>query len=114
MSPIVKSGAFLQQCFAVHPLSLSFKFLKLPNKLGILCINCKIQHRLTFNRLASLIGQERTEQMAADLILKCMTEHQEKLRVSGVDVVHNMVKFRCKDCKIEYQTTINTIETYQP
>ncbi len=115
MSSVVKSGAFLQQCFAVHPLSLSFKLLKLPDKVGILCTNCKMQHRLIFRGLAIVSGQgQPAEQGAVDSILKCATEHQEDLRVSGVDVVRDTVQFRCRGCKMRYQVTITAIETYQP
>ena len=35
-----KSGAFAQQCFSAHPLSLSFKALMPPDRVVVECINC--------------------------------------------------------------------------
>ena len=115
MANIFKSGAFLQQCFSVHPLSLSVKMLTLPDKIGITCVNCKSRHRLTFSTLTRITGNsESMENREAKIFESCVTEHHNALHITEVSVERNIVKFRCRLCKINFQTSILVYETYQP
>ena len=115
MPTIYKSGAFLQQCFAVHPLSLSVKMLTLPDKIGISCVNCKFRHRLTFKTISRIIGDaDSFEEEHADSLYSCVTQHQEALHVTEVSVKHDIVQFRCRLCKRGFQVNIALYETYQP
>jgi hypothetical protein len=51
MGQVFKSGAFIQQCFAVHPLCLNLKSLHLPSGLVLRCTSCNMLHRLTLRAL---------------------------------------------------------------
>jgi len=112
--PTFKSGAFAQQCFSAHPLSLSFKALLLPDRLTVSCTNCHMRHRFTFR---SLTTREGTESAAAkdatDELAQCAAAHPAELRVSLVDVVRDAVKFRCGACRRTYTLDVSAFETYQ-
>ena len=113
--PIFNSGAFLQQCFAVHPLSLSFKMVTLPDKVGILCANCNMRHRLTVNGFHThLADGPLTELGAAPHLKNCAEAHPEDLRVSGVNVEKDSVQLRCRECQRNYHIQVSIFETYQP
>ena len=113
--PIFKSGAFIQQCFAVHPLSLSFKMITLPDKVGILCANCNMRHRLTVRVFQAQVHDEPfIETEAPQQLESCTKAHADDLRVSGVNVEHNAVQLRCRVCKRTYQMNISLFETYLP
>lgn len=115
MPTIYKSGAFLQQCFSVHPLSLSFKMLTLPDKIGITCVNCQFRHRLTTSTISRIIGDaESFEEGDAESLKSCVTEHKEALHVTEVSVEQDIVQFRCRQCKTGFQVSISLYETYQP
>lgn len=115
MANIYRSGAFLQQCFSVHPLSLSFKMLTLPDKIGIFCVHCKSRHRLTIGTISRIIGDsELFEEGAASVLEACATTHQEALHVTEVSVDRDIAQFRCRECKAGFQVTISCYETYQP
>ena len=113
--PIFNSPAFVQQCFAVHPLSLSVKMISLPDKVGIVCGNCNMRHRLTVSLFQSQIGEEPlVEAGAAHGLQQCMGEHPVDLRVSRVSAETESVQLRCRVCRRSYQMNISLFETYQP
>ena len=115
MANIFKSGAFLQQCFSVHPLSLSVKMITLPDIIGIACANCKSRHRLTFSTITRLIGDsEHIKYEQAQILESCVTEHHNALHVTDVSVERDIVQFRCRLCKIGFQVTVSVYDTYQP
>ena len=113
--PIFKSGAFIQQCFAVHPLSLSFKMITLPDKVGILCANCNMRHRLTVKLFqAQKHDEPLTEIGAAQQLERCTATHAEDLRVSGVQVEKDFIQLRCRVCKRTFHIDVSLFETYLP
>jgi len=112
--PTFKSGAFAQQCFSVHPLSLSFKALLLPDRLSVACTNCHMRHRFTFRSLTTREGEESAAAKdAAGDLAKCAAAHPAELRVSLVDVMQDAVKFRCHACRRTYSIDVSACETYQ-
>jgi len=112
--PIFNGGAFLQQCFAVHPLSLSFKIVALPDKVGILCANCNMRHRLTVKVFHTHIHDEPlTERGAAPHLKQCAKAHSDDLRVSGVNVESDSVQLRCRECQRTYHFNVSLFETYK-
>ena len=115
MPHIYKSGAFLQQCFSVHPLSLNVKMVALPDKMGIACDNCKFRHRLTLRSIFRIIGDSESFEEGAALSLEsCVAQHQEALHVTAVSVEKDIVQLRCRHCKQGFQVDISLYETYQP
>ncbi|MGB0909630.1 MAG: hypothetical protein ACPGYT_04660 [Nitrospirales bacterium] len=112
--PVFQSPAFIQQCFAVHPLSLSVKMVELPEKVGILCENCNMRHRLQVSNCQSQIGDEPfTEAGAAHSLKQCMADHAVDLRVSQVNSQTDCVEFRCRLCRRAYQLDVSLFETHQ-
>ena len=111
--PTFKSGAFVQQCFAAHPLSLSFKALPAPDRLVLTCNNCHMRHRMAVKTLVSRAGEEEIRKEAAEDLSRCATAHPAELRVSAVDVVRDTVKLRCDECRKTYAIEVAVFETYQ-
>lgn len=112
--PTFKSGAFAQQCFSAHPLSLSFKALLLPDRVSVACTNCHMRHRFTLRSLTTREGEESTPARdATGDLAKCAAAHPAELRVSLVDVVRDAAKFRCGACHRTYSLGISAFETYQ-
>ena len=113
--PIFNTGAFLQQCFAVHPLSLSFKVVTLPDKVGILCANCNMRHRLTVTKFHThQHNEELTDSGAVPHLKQCADTHSDDVRVSGVNVERDSVQLRCRECQRTYHIQVSLFETYQP
>ncbi len=112
--PTFKSGAFAQQCFSAHPLSLNFKALLSPDRLTVACTNCHMRHRFTFRSLTTREGEESAAaREATDELAKCAAVHPSELRISLVDVVRDTVKFRCGVCRRTYTIDASAFETYQ-
>jgi hypothetical protein len=131
--PTIKSGAFAQQCYSSHPLSLTVKTLilftppvaetaPLPDRSGavslyrlvVSCDNCTMRHRFTIDTLTSRFGQtESVEVPAMNQLSRCVAEHPTGLRVSGMDVVSDSVRLMCGECRRSYDLTVATVETYQ-
>lgn len=110
--PVFKSGAFLQQCFSVHPLTLILKLVTVPSLVGVVCTNCRMKHRLTVRQ----VEQKAGEDVAVDGMgpfQECYQAHVEELRISEVDVVKNLVEFRCYPCRRTYRLDLEKIETHQ-
>jgi len=111
---VFKSGAFLQQCFSVHPLTLSLKLVTPPDLVGVVCTNCRMKHRLTIQQV---VAQELKKAIANDEGMlsfhQCSQMHPEDVRISLVDVVENSVEFRCRPCRRTYLLEVSLIETHQ-
>ena len=111
---VFKSGAFLQQCFSVHPLSLGVKVVTLPDLIGIVCLNCRMRHRLTLSQSAETANATPENQLhGAEDVHPCSTQHIEDLRVASVDVVQNFVEIRCRPCRRTFRLKIRLFETHQ-
>ena len=111
---VFKSGAFLQQCFSVHPLTLNLKLVTPPDLVGVFCTNCRMKHRLTIRHvtLQELANTEKTDE-AMRLFQHCSQTHPEDVRISLVDVVKDSVEFRCRPCRRTFLLDIALIETHQ-
>jgi len=111
---VFKSGAFLQQCFSVHPLTLNLKLVTPPDLVGIVCTNCRMKHRVTVRQVLPQ-GLEKANNHEEGMLSlhRCSTMHPEDVRISLVDVVNNSVEFRCRPCRRTYLLEIGMIETHQ-
>ena len=113
--PVFKTGAFLQQCFAVHPLALSVKVLRQPDKIGVLCAHCNMRHRLTGKTFHVQVGSDvLTSQDAPKSFEHCVAHHPEELRIGAVDISQESVQLRCKTCQRSYIIDVVLFETHQP
>jgi len=112
---VFTTGAFLQQCFSVHPLSLSLKLVTPPELIGVVCANCRMKHRLTLRRGAAL-ELEKSNLTSEELVSlqACVKSHPEDVRLALVDVVKDLVEFRCRSCRRTYLFEISLFETKQP
>ena len=56
MAEIIRSGAFLQQCWSVHPLCLTVKRVE-PERIVVLtCSSCRMVHRVTTNAVTRQVS----------------------------------------------------------
>jgi hypothetical protein len=88
MTQIVRSGAFLQQCWSVHPLCVMVKRMGDDRRLVLSCSSCKSGHYLTVGLVtpkdstasdlvaAGQIGQEVTGE---ELLSACITTHRSAI-----------------------------------
>lgn len=111
---LYNSGAFLQQCFSVHPLSLDLKLVAPPEIVGLVCTNCRMRHRLTLHQV-SVPPMDKTEGRVNELVLlqECFQGHPEDVRISSVRVERDAVEFRCRPCRRTYVLDVAQFETRQ-
>ena len=56
MAEIIRSGAFLQQCWSVHPLCLMVKRIE-PERIVVLtCSSCRMVHRVTTGAITTHVS----------------------------------------------------------
>jgi hypothetical protein len=118
MSPIYSSGAFLQQCFSVHPLCLSIKKLVSPAHLILSCSSCRMSHRVTVRALSThLPGQDQPMDQhgsqALDHLAACIDAHQAALGINVIDVVRDAAGLRCAECRRVFSVDVSMFETHQ-
>lgn len=121
MAKVFRSGAFVQQCFAIHPLCLSFETLRLPDELVLRCTSCDLLHRLTLRTLTlrvspvPVVGREATgrERGAEARLAECAASHPTAIGVRTVDVVREIAGLRCGECRHLYDLDVASFETHQ-
>jgi hypothetical protein len=122
MGQVFKSGAFIQQCFAVHPLCLNLKSLHLPDHVVLRCTSCNMLHRLTLRALALRISAVHAvedeakvhDERPADVHLEeCAASHPSALAVRAMDVVRETAGLRCGECRKLYELDVTIFETHQ-
>jgi hypothetical protein len=122
MTQIVRSGAFLQQCWSVHPLCVMVKRMGDDRRLVLSCSSCKSGHYLTVGLVtpkdstasdlvaAGQIGQEVTGE---ELLSACITTHRSAITLREMDVFQDLVLLRCADCRRHYTVQVSAFETHQ-
>jgi len=120
MAQVYKSGAFIQQCFAVHPLCLTLKKLDLPTRLILSCSSCNLIHAVAVRTLTlrvSAIPQATDERphdrSASERLTDCAADHLVAVSVRALDVVREEAGLRCAECRRMYDLEIGAIETHQ-
>jgi hypothetical protein len=109
---VYKSGAFLQQCFSVHPLSLDVKLVTLPEIAGVSCRNCRMRHRLTIRQVTGPQA-EQAESSQLHLLQGCVHGHPEEIRIISVQIDQHTVEFRCRPCRRTYVLDVALFESHQ-
>jgi hypothetical protein len=121
MAEIIRSGAFLQQCWSVHPLCLTVKRVE-PDRIVVLtCSSCRMVHRVTADavtRKASVVESSSPESGPAQpdglVALKtCLGTHAPALSVREMDVFQDAVWLRCAECRAQFGLAVSQFETQQ-
>lgn len=122
MTQIVRSGAFLQQCWSVHPLCVAVRRMGDDRRLVLSCTSCKSGHYLTVDLVtpkdstaselvaAGQIGQEVTGE---ELLNACIVTHRSAITLREMDVFQDLVLLRCADCRRHYTVQVSAFETHR-
>jgi hypothetical protein len=121
MAEIIRSGAFLQQCWSVHPLCLTVKRVE-PERIVVLtCSSCRMVHRVTTGAITKQKSTGDSSLPASDLsqpdgllaLKSCVGTHAPALSVREMDVFQDVVWVRCAECRAQYDLTVSQFETHQ-
>ena len=121
MPEIIRSGAFLQQCWSVHPLCLTVKRVE-PERIVVLtCSSCRMVHRVTTGAItrqvstgdSSLPEPDPAQPDGLVALKTCMGTHAPALSVREMDVFQDALWVRCAECRTQYDLTVSQFETHQ-
>lgn len=122
MAQVIRSGAFLQQCWSVHPLCVAVKRMKDEHVVVLSCSSCKSVHHLTTSAVISKEssaqrtseeGILRDEPPGEEFLKACVSTHPASLSLREMDVFQDLVRLRCTDCRRLYDLSVATFETRQ-
>ena len=121
MAEIIRSGAFLQQCWSVHPLCLTVKRVE-PDRIVVLtCSSCRMVHRVTTGMITKKVSTGDSSLPELDpaqpdglaALKTCLGAHASALSVREMDVFQDAVWVRCAQCRAQYDLTVSRFETHQ-
>jgi len=124
MAQVFKSGAFLQQCWSVHPLCVAVKRMGDNRTLILGCSSCRSVHHLMLASVevrVSAVSDEsdiqagagsQTERGEAQL-LGCLGAHAAALTLRKMDVFEDAAMIRCAECRKHYALNVSAFETHQ-
>ncbi len=121
MAEIIRSGAFLQQCWSVHPLCLMVKRIE-PERIVVLtCSSCRMVHRVTTGAITrhvstgnpSLPARVIAQPDGLVALQSCLSTHAPALSVREMDVFQDAVWIRCAECRSQFDLTVSQFETHQ-
>ncbi len=119
MAQVIRSGAFLQQCWSVHPLCITVKRMTEDNVVVLLCSSCKSAHYLTIAMATSTtssaqqIAGEAAQVPGEEYLKACVAAHAPSLTLREMDVFQDVARLRCADCRRAYDVTVAGFETRQ-
>jgi len=124
MGQVFHSGAFLQQCWSVHPLCLAVKRIADGNRLILACTACRFIHYLTLDSVdvrASTAsegaegssGEVATSPDAQAQLVGCLDAHAAALSLRKMDVFEDLALLRCAECRRHYALHVAAFETHQ-
>jgi hypothetical protein len=117
MADISRSGAFLQQCFAVHPLCLSLKRMDPENRLVVPCRSCKLVHYVAVSDIFSPPSGHAASGDAAShraRLLHCLERHPLSVTIRAMDVTEDALGLRCAECRYLMDIAVAAFETHHP
>jgi len=121
MAEIIRSGAFLQQCWSVHPLCLMVKRIE-PERIVVLtCSSCRMVHRVTTATITTHVSTGNPSLPARVIaqpdglvaLQSCLSTHAPALSVREMDVFQDAVWIRCAECRSQFDLTVFQFETHQ-
>ena len=122
MAQRFQSGAFVQQCFAVHPLCLSLKRIDDDGRLVIACTSCRMMHLMrpdqVVGRVAAVpLGGEvespKVVPTARESLEDCLRAHPVSVTIRELDVIRDTVGLRCGECRRIFDMQVSTFESHQ-
>ena len=121
MTEIIRSGAFLQQCWSVHPLCLTVKRIEPDRIVVVTCSSCRMVHRVTTGAItrhlstgnSSLPPQEITQPDGLMAFKHCLEAHAPALSLREMDVFQDAVWVRCAECRSQFNLVVSQFETHQ-
>ena len=123
MGQVFRSGAFLQQCWSVHPLCVTIRRITAENQLAFACTSCRFAHYVTMGSVAlghSAASEDAIPPMTAPgvqsdaqpLLAKCLEAHAAALTLREMDVFEDLAVIRCAECRRHYDVAITAFETH--
>lgn len=121
MAEIIRSGAFLQQCWSVHPLCLTVKRVE-PERIVVLtCSSCRMVHRVITGAIvrqvsmgdSSVPEQDPPQPDGLVALKRCLGTHAPALSLREMDVFQDAVWVRCAECRAQYDLSVSQFETHQ-
>lgn len=122
MAHIVRSGAFLQQCWSVHPLCVAVKRMEERRTMALSCSSCKSVHYLTVDTVTphdpatyrEAAGSHAEGGAPGELLIDaCIATHRTSISLREMDVFRDLVVLRCADCRRHYAVQVSAFETHQ-
>jgi hypothetical protein len=122
MAQIIRSGAFLQQCWSVHPLCVTVKRMADDRTVVLTCSSCKSAHYLTLGIVVpknpaaheATEGSHMSKEVSGESLLSsCIMTHQASITLREMDVFEDLVLLRCANCRRYYELTVSSFETHQ-
>jgi len=122
MTQIVRSGAFLQQCWSVHPLCVTVKRITNDRTLVLGCSSCRFAHHLSLGQVVPKDSQSQelsgtpSGSAGSDgeaLLSHCVVVHHAAVTLREMDVFQDSVLLRCAECRRQYELTVSAFETHQ-
>jgi hypothetical protein len=124
MGQVFRSGAFLQQCWSVHPLCVEVRRMTAQNQLALACTSCRFAHYVTLGSIvlgSSSASEERAEagdpseasSDAGTRLARCLEAHAAALSMREMDVFEDLVVIRCAECRRQYVLAVTAFETHQ-
>lgn len=124
MGQVFHSGAFLQQCWSVHPLCLAVRRITAANQLALACSSCRFAHYVTIGSIVlrpAAASEESIRSMNASearpdpqaLLASCIEAHPASLSLREMDVFEDLAIIRCAECRRHYTVVTTAFETHQ-
>ncbi|MCP9453493.1 MAG: hypothetical protein NNA23_12515 [Nitrospira sp.] len=121
MTQIIRSGAFLQQCWSIHPLCVRVTRLEGARTVVLACSSCKSAHYVTAELVMGheslakeSVARQETGREPGDLLLAdCVRAHQHSVVLREMDVFQDLVVLRCGMCRRHYTLQVASFETHQ-
>lgn len=123
MGQVFRSGAFLQQCWSVHPLCVSVKRITDDNQLALACTACRFAHYVTMGSV--VFGPSASEESGASMdasearrdaqasLANCLRAHAAALSLREMDVFEDLAVLRCAECRRHFTVAVTAFETHQ-
>ncbi len=121
MAEIIRSGAFLQQCWSVHPLCLTVKRVESERIVVLTCSSCRMVHRVSTGAITRQVATgdssspklDPAQQDGLVALKTCLSTHAPALSVREMDVFQDALWLRCAECRAQYDLTVSQFETRQ-